>query len=153
MQVLISSARPSRAFFTNSGSARKGRAMLTMSALPSANRFSATSGVLMRLLVISGVSMPLARRWARSLAVTQAKPARGTLVAMVGTRASCQPMPVLMMVAPPVATRSARVVTSSQLLPLGIRSSIESRKMRMKSGPAASRMRASTSSGRRMRFS
>ncbi len=32
--------------------------------------------------------------------VTQAKPARGTLVAMVGMRASCHPMPVLISVAP-----------------------------------------------------
>ena len=35
-----------------------------------------------------------------SFCVTQAKPLRGTLVAMVGMRASCQPMPVLRIVAP-----------------------------------------------------
>jgi hypothetical protein len=33
------------------------------------------------------------------------KAARGTLVAMVGMRASCQPMPVLMMVAPAASMR------------------------------------------------
>jgi hypothetical protein len=32
--------------------------------------------------------------------VTHAKPPLGTTVAMVGMRASCQPMPVLMMDAP-----------------------------------------------------
>jgi hypothetical protein len=35
-----------------------------------------------------------------SFLVTQAKAARGTLVAIVGMRASCQPIPVLMIVAP-----------------------------------------------------
>ena len=44
--------------------------------------------------------MPAARNSSRIFFVTQAKAARGTLVAMVGTRASCQPMPVLMIVAP-----------------------------------------------------
>jgi hypothetical protein len=56
---------------------------------------SATSGVLMRLVAMSGIATsPL------SLRVTHAKAARGTEVAIVGTRASCQPMPVLMIVAP-----------------------------------------------------
>ena len=32
--------------------------------------------------------------------VTQAKPARGTFVAIVGSLASCHPIPVLIMVAP-----------------------------------------------------
>ena len=91
MQVLISSLRPVAALTTNSGSARKGRAIDTMSALPRANMASPTSGVLMRLEVITGMVNAL-----RTLAVTQVKAARGTLVAMVGMRASCQPMPVLM---------------------------------------------------------
>jgi len=55
MQVLISSARPWRALRTKSASASSGRAMETMSAQPSASRRSATSGVLMRLEVISGM--------------------------------------------------------------------------------------------------
>jgi hypothetical protein len=59
--------------------------------------------------------------------VTQAKAARGTLVAMVGTRASCQPMPVLMMLAPAFATALPSCTTSSQLLPSGTRSSIDRR--------------------------
>jgi hypothetical protein len=83
------------ALFTKSASARKGRAIDTMSASPAASTSSATSGVLMRLVVISGIfTSPFMR------AVTQAKAARGTIVAMVGMRASCQPMPVLMIVAP-----------------------------------------------------
>jgi hypothetical protein len=73
--------------------------MDTMSAWPLARMSSATSGVLMRLLVTSGVVMPAAANSAFILAVTQANAARGTLVAIVGTRASCQPMPVLMRVA------------------------------------------------------
>jgi hypothetical protein len=44
MQVLISSARPAAALFTNSESARKGRAIDTMSASPRASTSSATSG-------------------------------------------------------------------------------------------------------------
>jgi hypothetical protein len=50
--------RPLRALFTKSASASKGRAIDTMSAQPSASTCSATSGVLMRLLVTSGVVMP-----------------------------------------------------------------------------------------------
>ena len=95
MQVLISSARPAAALLTSSGSARKGRAIETMSASPSASTFSATSGVLMRFVVQTG--MPTSPF---SLRVTQVKAPRGTEVAMVGTRASCQPMPVLRMVDP-----------------------------------------------------
>lgn len=70
---------------------QEGRAMETMSASPPARMRSATSGVLMRLVVISGTL-----RCFLSSAVTQLKAPRGTLVAMVGMRASCQPMPVLM---------------------------------------------------------
>ena len=123
MQVLMASRLPMRAFFTQSASARKGRAMLTMSALPSASTCSAVSGMLMRLLVTTGVAMPSRRNASRSFLVTQAKPARGTLVAMVGMRASCQPMPLLIKVAPARETARARVSTSSQLWPCGTRSS------------------------------
>jgi hypothetical protein len=38
----------------------------------------------------------------------------GTEVTMVGTRASCHPMPVLMIVAPAVSTSVARAMISSQ---------------------------------------
>ena len=70
---------------TNSGSARNGRAMDTISASPRAKTVSATSGVLIRLEVMTGIDNS-----ARTLALAQVKAARGTLVAMVGMRASCQ---------------------------------------------------------------
>ena len=78
---------------------------------------SATSGVLMRFEVMTG--MPTS---GRSRAVSQAKAARGTEVAMVGTRASCQPMPVLIRVAPAASTALASTTTSSQVEPSGTRS-------------------------------
>ena len=122
MQVLISSARPCLAFFMNAGSARKGRAMEIRSALPAARICSATSGVLIRLLVTNGMdTAPFSRP------VTQVKAARGTMLAMVGMRASCQPMPVLMMVAPAVSTCLASATTWGQELPPATRSSMESR--------------------------
>ncbi|MNI64690.1 hypothetical protein D3C73_1201510 [compost metagenome] len=122
IQVLISSARPSAAFCTKAASARNGRAIDTISAQPSASTCSATAGSLMRLVVISGMrTLPI------SLRVTQLKPARGTMVAMVGIRASCQPIPVLMMVAPACSTASANCSISCQLEPSSTRSSIERR--------------------------
>ena len=127
MQVLIWSRRPLLALFANSASASNGRARLTMSAHSSASTASATSGMLMRLLVISGVLMPAARSSARIFFVTQANAARGTLVAMVGMRASCQPMPVLMSVAPAAEIALASCTTSGQELPSGIRSIIDRR--------------------------
>ena len=122
MQVLMSAPRPSAALFTKSGSARKGRAIDTMSALPSARMDSAISGVLMRLVAISG--MPTC---SLSFCVTQAKPARGTQVAMVGMRASCQPMPLLISVAPAASIACASCTTSSKVEPPSIRSSMDSR--------------------------
>ena len=96
--------------------------METMSASPSARTFSATAGVLIRLVVTSGMfTAPF------SLRVTQLKPARGTMVAMVGMRASCQPMPVLIMLAPAASTAFAWATISSQALPSGTISSIERR--------------------------
>ena len=44
--------------------------------------------------------------------VTHAKAARGTEVAMVGILASCQPIPVLIIVAPARSTSLASVTTS-----------------------------------------
>jgi hypothetical protein len=96
--------------------------MDTRSASPPARVCSATSGVLIRLLVTRGMdTAPLSR------AVTQVKAARGTMLAMVGMRASCQPMPVLMMVAPAPFTWRARVTTWSQELPPATRSSMDNR--------------------------
>ena len=95
MQVLISSARSSSALATKSGSARNGRAIDTMSAWPAAMISSASSGVLIRLDAHTGTSTTSVSR-----AVTHAHAARGTWVMIVGTRASCQPMPVLKTVTP-----------------------------------------------------
>ena len=81
MQVLISAARFAAALLTNSGSARKGRAIETMSAPPSVSSDSASSGVLMRLVVTSGRSTSRL-----SLAVTQAKAARGTRAELLALR-------------------------------------------------------------------
>ena len=122
MHVLISSARPCSAFFGNSGSARKGRAIEIISACPSVRIFSATSGVLILLVVINGMdSLPINRF------VTQLNPPRGTIVAMVGTRASCQPIPVLIIVAPAFSISFAKYSTSSQVEPSSTRSSIDNR--------------------------
>ena len=107
MQVLISSSRPCWAFTTKSGSAKKGRAIDTISASPLARISSATSGVLIRLVAISGVEICLRKRL-----VTSRKAARGTLVAMVGILASCQPIPVLIISIPASSRRLARVTTS-----------------------------------------
>ncbi|MNE45730.1 hypothetical protein D3C80_1400290 [compost metagenome] len=100
------------------------------------------------MVVISGICTA-----PRSLAVTLLNAARGTLVAMVGIRASCQPMPVLIIVAPAFSIAWASCTISSQLLPPSIRSSIDRRKMMMKFGPTASRTRVMISTARRMRFS
>ena len=96
--------------------------MDTMSAWPRARMSSATSGMVMRLVATSGSPTR-----GLSLAVTPANAARGTEVAMVGTRASCQPMPVLMMVAPARSIALASATTSSQVLPPGTRSSMDRR--------------------------
>ncbi len=148
MQVLISSARPAAALLTKSASARNGRAIETMSPSPRASTASATAGSLIRLVAISGIPTSFFSRF-----VTHANAARGTIVAMVGTRASCQPMPVLMIVAPAASTALASATTSSHVLPPSTRSSIDSRKTMMKFGPTAARVRRTISTGKRMRFS
>ncbi len=147
MQVSISSARPSAALRTNAASARNGRAIDTMSASPRARIDSPTAGSLIRLVVTSGSFTRLFIR-----AVTHANAARGTIVAIVGMRASCQPMPVLIIVAPAASTASASSTTSSQVLPPSTRSSIESRKITMKSAPTAARTARTDSTAKRIRF-
>ncbi len=62
----------------------------------------------MRLVVTSGIAT-----WPFSLRVTQLNAPRGTGVAMVGIRASCQPMPVLMIVAPAASMACASCTVSS----------------------------------------
>jgi hypothetical protein len=53
----------------------------------------------------------------RTIAVTHVKAARGTEVAIVGIRASCQPMPVLSIVAPAAAISFPSFMTSSMVDP------------------------------------
>ncbi len=84
--------------------------MLTRSASPRASTSSATCGRLIRFEVTTG--MPTCGLKA---AVTLVKAARGTEVTMVGTRASCQPMPVLMIDAPAASISLPNAMTSSQL--------------------------------------
>ena len=122
IQVLIRSGVPAAALLTNSGSAKNGRAIEIRSASPLAKTLSATSGVLIRLEVITGTVKCLRMVW-----VTQVKAARGTLVAMVGIRASCQPIPVLIMVAPAFSMACPSCTTSSRLLPSGTKSNIDRR--------------------------
>ncbi len=122
IQVLISSSRPLCALLSNSASARNGRAIETISASPAARIASATVGSLIRLVVTSGtVTRPL------SLRVTQLNAPRGTGVAMVGMRASCQPIPVLMRVAPAASMAFASVTVSSNVAPPSTKSSIDRR--------------------------
>ncbi len=122
MQVLISSTRRVRALTAQSGSARNGRAMEIMSASPRASTASAVSGMLIRLVVTSGsLTSP------RILRVTQVNAARGTEVAMVGMRVSCQPMPVLIIVAPAISIALPSCTTSCQSLPSASMSSMERR--------------------------
>ena len=128
MQVFISSGRPSSVFLTKFSSAKNGLAMDTMSAIPSLKIFSATRGSFMRFDVTTGIF-----RYGRSLPVTQANAARGTIIAIVGTRASCQPIPVFIRDAPASSTRCPSSTTSSKLLPSSTKSRQERRKIMMKS--------------------
>ena len=89
----------------------------------------------------------------RSRAVVEAQAARGTCVRIVGTRASCQPMPVLITEAPADSTACASATVSSQVWPSGTRSSSDIRYITRKSSPSASRIRRTISTGKRIRFS
>ena len=148
MHVLISSGRFSRALDTKDGSARNGRARHTRSASPRSITASPISGVLMRLTAATGIS-----RCSRSARLTHVKPAGGTLVAIVGIRASCQPMPVLTIDAPADSTSRPSASTCSNSWASGTRSRAESRYITRKSGPATSRTRRTTSTAKRRRAS
>ena len=78
--------------------------------------------MLIRLVATTGTETCCFRR-----AAYEVKAARGTEVTMVGTRASCQPMPRLRMLAPAASTSAASAVTSSQVWPSSTRSSTEIR--------------------------
>ena len=146
MQVLISSARPSRALSTKSGSASIWRASDTMSACPEARMSSATPGSLMRFDAHTGTSTAAFRRPESS-----ANAARGTEVTMVGTRASCQPIPVLSRSTPASTRRPASSSVSSHVCPSATRSCSEMRYCSMKSSPTSARMRRTISIGSDMR--
>ena len=64
---------------------------------------------------------------ALSRAVAWRQAPRGTWVMIVGTRASCQPMPVLSTVTPASSSPWASSTTSSQVWPSSTRSSSEIR--------------------------
>src|SRR5689334_5907591 len=142
MQVLISSARFSAALATKYGSDRSGRAIDTRSAWPEARISSAISGVLMRLDATTGTDTS-----GRSLAVTHENAPRGTDVTIVGMRASCQPMPVLMIETPASSIFLASATVSSQLWASSTRSSSDIRYTTMKSSPTDSRTRSTISTG------
>ena len=104
---------------------------------PDVRTSSAMPGVLIRLVATRGtVTEP------RSFSVTQAKPPLGTDVAIVGILASCQPIPVLIMVAPAASIALASSTTSVQFDPPSTKSSIERRNITIKSGRVAARTRS-----------
>ena len=78
--------------------------------------------MLIRLLVTTGTLT-----CGRNRSATSVKALRGTDVTIVGTRASCLPMPVEMMVAPAASISVARARISSQVCPPSTRSRIDRR--------------------------
>ena len=122
--------------------------MDTASAWPLAMMRSAVSGSLIRLEATTGIDTTFFT-WR----VTSANAARGTEVTMVGTRASCQPMPLLIRLAPAFSIARARSSTSSRVLPSGTRSITDRRYMMMKSSPQRRRVSSTISTGKRRRFS
>mmetsp|Transcript_5401 Transcript_5401/g.13567 ORF Transcript_5401/g.13567 Transcript_5401/m.13567 type:complete len:250 (+) Transcript_5401:1240-1989(+) len=157
------------AFWRKSGSARSGRAMLMRSETPSSSRTSAVSGALMRLVEtiggigISSVKLVSGLFWRcrvmasrisdRSRLVGTVKAPRGTLEAIVGTRDSCQPIPVLRRVTPASRNSLANVTVSSQDIPPSTSSHKEMRKTTTKSFPRCLRTSRTISKGNRDRFS
>ena len=116
--------------------------METISARPSARICSATSGILIRLVVTKGIfTSPFI------FCVTHVKAALGTMVAIVGIRASCQPIPVLMILTPAFSNSFANNTTSSHVLPSGTKSNIESLNMRINSSPTLFLISLTISSG------
>ncbi len=148
MQVFISSSFPSLDLFMIAGSAKKGRAIETISACLSAKTFSAISGWLILFVVIKGIdTSPII------FLVTQLNAALGTIVPIVGILASCQPIPVLIIVAPAFSISLANNTVSSHVFPPSTKSSIESLKIRMKFSPTAFRVSLMISNGNLILFS
>ena len=106
--MLISSARSSCALRTQSGSASNGRAIEINETLVSARICSAACGMLIRLDATTGMSTCSA-----TALLISTNALLGTDVTIVGTRASCQPIPVLMIAAPAFSTSRASATISS----------------------------------------
>ena len=104
--------------------------------------------MLMRLEVITGIETS-----SRTRLVTPVNARRGTMVAMVGTRDSCQVKWVEIIDAPAASMAFESSAISSQLMPPSSMSIAAMRKITMQSEPTASRTRRTTSTGKRMRFS
>ena len=92
-----------------------------MSASPSDNIFSAVSGMFILLEVINGIEIS-----SFIFLVTQENAPLGTDVAIVGILASCQPIPVLIIVAPAFSISLPSCTTSFQELPFSTKSNIDS---------------------------
>ena len=87
--------------------------------------YTPTESDLMKWIAVTVTSG--SETWPFSLRVTQVNAPRGTGVAMVGIRASCQPMPVLIMVAPAASMACASSTVSAKVPPPSTRSSIDNR--------------------------
>ena len=148
IQVLICALSPCIALFTQSLSAKNGLAIDTISACPSIKICSAISGILIRLVATKGIfTSPLI------FSVTQENAARGTIVAIVGIRDSCHPIPVLIIVAPAFSISFAKATTSSQLLPPSTKSNMDNLYIIIKCRPTFSRHALTISTGNFIRFS
>jgi hypothetical protein len=144
MHGFISSVLPLCALITNSGSARNGRAIETISASPFSRRFSATAGILIRFDATTGIVTTCLRRRAAN-----ANAARGTEVAMVGTIDSCQPTPTSNKSTPACSKFFAYRSISSPVRPPSTRSIAEIRNMIGNSMPSRALVRRTISSGNR----
>ena len=112
MHVLISSAVSACALFTQSGSDSSGRAIEINCTWVSARISSAACGMLMRFDATTGMFTCSA-----TALLMSTNALLGTEVTIVGTRASCQPNPELIIVAPAASTSFASAMISSQLWP------------------------------------
>ena len=150
IQVLISSSLLSRDFCNRYGSAKNGRAILTMSAECDDKILSAVVGWLIRFVATNGIVTTFA---SFNALVVNANAPRGTDVAMVGTRASCHPIPVLMIVAPARSISCANSIHSSwNNNPFSTKSNNDKRNIMIKSLPTAARVCSMISMGNRARF-
>src|SRR3954453_11260554 len=110
MHVLISSATSACALATQFGSDNSGRAIEINCTWVSARICSAACGMLMRLDATTGIATCSA-----TALLMSTKALLGTEVTIVGTLASCQPNPELIIVAPAASTSIASETVSSQL--------------------------------------